>query len=88
MANFTSIVSDKKPAVIVDCNGVGYETGSTMSTFFNLTTDSTQVVLYICGARDYANPHNFGSEAGDTAFGSSSKISGVGPRTALSVLSA
>lgn len=90
IGKLTGILSDKNPPqVIVDCNGVGYEVQVPMSTFFNLPADGTQVSLltHFVVREDAQILYGFGSEAERAAFRELIKISGVGPRTALSVLS-
>lgn len=90
IGKLTGILSDKNPPqVIVDCNGVGYEVQVPMSTFFNLPADGTRVSLltHFVVREDAQILYGFGSEPERAAFRELIKISGVGPRTALSVLS-
>ena len=90
IGKLTGILSDKNPPqVIVDCNGVGYEVQVPMSTFFNLPADGTKVSLltHFVVREDAQILYGFGTEAERAAFRELIKISGVGPRTALAVLS-
>ena len=90
IGKLTGTLSDKNPPqVIVDCNGVGYEVQVPMSTFFNLPADGTKVSLltHFVVREDAQILYGFGTEPERAAFRELIKISGVGPRTALSVLS-
>ena len=83
-------LADKNPPqLLVDCNGVGYEVDVPMSTFYNLPAVGQQVTLltHFVVREDAQILYGFGSAAEREAFRQLIKISGVGPRTALSVLS-
>jgi Holliday junction DNA helicase RuvA len=77
------------PQVLVDCNGVGYEVNVPMSTFYNLPGLGEKVTLLtqFVVREDAQILYGFGTAAEREAFRQLVKISGVGPRTALSVLS-
>ena len=77
------------PMVLVDCHGVGYEVQVPMSTFFNLPALGERVSLLtqFIVREDAQLLYGFGSAAERHAFRELVKVSGVGPRTALSVLS-
>lgn len=90
IGKLTGILSDKNPPqVVVDCGGVGYEVQVPMSTFYNLpaTGDKVSLLTYFVVREDAQILYGFGSQAERSAFRELVKISGVGPRTALSVLS-
>ena len=90
IGKLTGILSDKNPPeVIVDCHGVGYEVNVPMSTFFNLpaTGEKVSLLTHFVVREDAQILYGFGSAAEREAFRQLIKISGVGPRTALSVLS-
>ena len=90
IGKLTGILSDKNPPeVIVDCGGVGYEVNVPMSTFFNLPASGEKVSLltHFVVREDAQILYGFGTAAEREAFRQLIKISGVGPRTALSVLS-
>ena len=90
IGKLTGILSDKNPPeVIVDCHGVGYEVNVPMSTFYNLPASGEQVCLltHFVVREDAQILYGFGTAAEREAFRQLIKISGVGPRTALSVLS-
>jgi Holliday junction DNA helicase RuvA len=73
----------------VDCQGVGYEVDVPMSTFYNLPAVGEKVSLltHFVVREDAQILYGFGSSEERAAFRQLIKISGVGPRTALGVLS-
>ena len=77
------------PQVLVDCNGVGYEVNVPMSTFYNLPGlgEKVSLLTQFVVREDAQILYGFGTAAEREAFRQLVKISGVGPRTALSVLS-
>jgi Holliday junction DNA helicase RuvA len=84
------VLADKNPPqILVDCNGVGYEVDVPMSTFYNLPAAGEKVTLltHLVVREDAQLLYGFGSSGEREAFRQLIKISGVGPRTALSVLS-
>ena len=90
IGKLTGILSDKNPPqIIVDCNGVGYEVQVPMSTFYNLPAEGQKVSLltHFVVREDAQILYGFASASEREAFRELIKISGVGPRTALSVLS-
>lgn len=90
IGKLTGTLSDKNPPqVIVDCGGVGYEVQVPMSTFYNLPAEGQKVSLltHFVVREDAQILYGFGSPGEREAFRQLIKISGVGPRTALSVLS-
>jgi Holliday junction DNA helicase RuvA len=74
---------------VVEAGGVGYEVEVPMSTFYNLPAPGERVVLltHLVVREDAHHLYGFGSEAERRAFRQLLKISGVGARTALAVLS-
>ncbi|MGI9135216.1 MAG: Holliday junction branch migration protein RuvA [Rhodoferax sp.] len=90
IGKLTGILSDKNPPqVLVDCGGVGYEVDVPMSTFYNLPAAGEKVSLltHFVVREDAQILYGFGSTDERAAFRELIKISGVGPRTALAVLS-
>ena len=90
IGRLTGTLSDKNPPqVLVDCNGVGYEVDVPMSTFFNLPGlgEKVSLLTHFVVREDAQILYGFGSPSERAAFRELIKISGVGPRTALSVLS-
>ena len=90
IGKLTGTLGDKNPPqVLVDCNGVGYEVDVPMSTFYNLPGLGEKVTLltHLVVREDAQLLYGFGSAGEREAFRHLIRISGVGPRTALSVLS-
>ena len=90
IGKLTGILSDKNPPeVVVDCHGVGYEVNVPMSTFYNLpaTGEKVTLVTHFVVREDAQILYGFATLSEREAFRQLIKISGVGPRTALSVLS-
>jgi len=90
IGKLTGTLSDKNPPMLlVDCGGVGYEVHVPMSTFYNLPAvgDKVSLLTHFVVREDAQILYGFGSPAEREAFRQLIKISGVGPRTALSVLS-
>jgi len=75
--------------VLVDCNGVGYEVDVPMSTFYNLPNLGERVTLltHFVVREDAQQLFAFLTDEERATFRLLIKISGVGPRTALGVLS-
>ena len=90
IGKLTGTLADKNPPqVLVDCNGIGYEVDVPMSTFYNLPAVGEKVSLltHFVVREDAQVLYGFGSGAERETFRQLIRISGVGPRTALSVLS-
>ena len=90
IGKLTGILSDKNPPqVIVDCGGVGYEVQVPMSTFYNLPAIGEKVSLltHFVVREDAQILYGFQSAEERAAFRELIKISGVGARMALAVLS-
>jgi holliday junction DNA helicase RuvA len=83
------IIEKNPPQIVLDVNGVGYELDVPMSTFYNLPSAGEKVMLLTHFAvRDDGHfLYGFLSEAERFAFRQLLKVSGIGARTALSVLS-
>jgi Holliday junction DNA helicase RuvA len=77
------------PQIVVDCSGVGYEVEVPMSTFYDLPATGARVSLltHLVVREDAHLLYGFGTEGERRAFRQLLKISGVGARTALAVLS-
>jgi len=84
-----TLLSKTPPQVLVDVNGVGYEIDVPMSTFYDLPAMGERVVLltHLTVREDAHLLYGFLTEGERAAFRELVKIAGVGPRTALSVLS-
>jgi Holliday junction DNA helicase RuvA len=83
------LLEKNPPQLLIDCNGVGYEVGVPMSTFYNLPGLGEKVVLltHLAIREDAHVLFGFGSAEERNTFKELIKISGVGARTALSILS-
>ncbi|HRK40450.1 MAG TPA: Holliday junction branch migration protein RuvA [Burkholderiaceae bacterium] len=77
------------PQVLIDCHGVGYEVDVPMSTFYNLPEVGGTVTLltHFVVREDAQILYGFATASEREAFRQLVKISGIGPRTALSILS-
>ena len=84
-----TLLEKSPPHILVDCGGVGYELDVPMSTLYNLPEPGQKVVLFTQQVvrEDAHLLYGFGTGGEREAFRQLTKISGVGPRTALSVLS-
>ncbi len=84
-----NLLEKNPPEVLLDCNGVGYEVQVSMSTFYNLPNLGEKVTLltHFVVREDAQLLYGFGTTTERAAFRELIKISGVGPRTALAVLS-
>jgi Holliday junction DNA helicase RuvA len=77
------------PFLVLDVNGVGYEIESPMSTFYQLPGAGDEVLLYThLAIREDAHVlYGFAREADRRLFRALLKVSGVGGKMALGVLS-
>ena len=83
------LIEKNPPAIVVDVHGVGYEIDVPMSTFYHLPATGEKVTLHthFVVREDAQQLFGFGSEGERAAFRQLLKISGIGARTALAVLS-
>lgn len=83
------LIEKNPPQIVVDCQGVGYEIDVPMSTFYNLPALGEKVVLltHLAIREDAHVLFGFGTAEERSTFKQLIKISGVGARTALSILS-
>ncbi|MFN3828672.1 MAG: Holliday junction branch migration protein RuvA [Tepidimonas ignava] len=84
-----TLLHKQPPMIVVDCHGVGYEVEVPMSTFCNLPATGQPVVLltHLVVREDAHILYGFASAPERSAFRELIKVGGVGPRTALAVLS-
>ncbi|MCA1926649.1 MAG: Holliday junction branch migration protein RuvA [Thiobacillus sp.] len=84
-----TLAARQPPQVLVDVNGVGYEIDVPMSTFYNLPAIGEQVSLltHLAIREDAHLLYGFGSDIERQAFRELLKVSGIGAKTALAVLS-
>ena len=84
-----TLVSVHPPRLLVDCQGVGYEIDVPMSTLYQLPEVNQKITLltHFQVREDAQQLFGFATEIEREAFRQLIKISGVGSRTALAVLS-
>lgn len=84
-----TLVSVHPPRLLVDCQGVGYEVDVPMSTLYQLPETNQKITLltHFQVREDAQQLFGFATETEREAFRQLIKISGVGSRTALAVLS-
>ncbi len=90
IGRISGLLAEKNPPeILVDCNGVGYEVLVPMSTFYNLPGlgEKVSLLTHFVVREDAQILYGFAQPSERAAFRQLIKISGVGPRTALSVLS-
>jgi Holliday junction DNA helicase RuvA len=90
IGRLTGVLSAKQPpSLLLDVNGVGYEVDAPMSTFYKLPDVGQKAVLLIHThvREDALQLYGFATEAERVLFRSLIKVSGVGARLALTILS-
>ena len=90
IGRITGTLAEKSPPqILVDVGGVGYEIDVPMSTFYNLPGLGERVTLltHFVVREDAQLLYGFLTHEERATFRELVKISGVGPRTALSILS-
>ncbi|PVV17264.1 MAG: Holliday junction branch migration protein RuvA [gamma proteobacterium symbiont of Ctena orbiculata] len=83
------LVHKQAPHLLIDVNGVGYELEAPLSTFFTLPESGQGVILFThLAIRDDAHVlYAFATESERALFRSLLKVSGVGAKMALAILS-
>ena len=90
IGRITGTLAEKSPPqILIDVSGVGYEIDVPMSTFYNLPGLGEHVTLltHFVVREDALLLYGFLTHEERATFRELVKISGVGPRTALSILS-
>ena len=84
------LVEKPPPQIVIDVNGVGYEVDVSMQTFYALPPLNEQVQLYtqLVVREDAHLLFGFASAAERATFRQLVKVSGIGAKTALGILSA
>lgn len=84
-----SLLEKQPPALVVDVGGVGYELEAPLSTFYELPEIGVQVSLFthMVVREDAQLLYGFARAAERRLFRVLLKVSGVGPRMALAILS-
>jgi len=83
------IAAKHPPGLLLDVNGVGYEIDAPMSTFYTLpgTGEAVSLFTHLVVREDAHILYGFASEAERRLFRALLKVSGVGPKMALGILS-
>jgi Holliday junction DNA helicase RuvA len=83
------LLEKNPPSILVDVAGVGYEVDVPMSTFYQLPAVAERVALltHLAVREDAHQLYGFATAEERSAFRELIRISGVGARTALAVLS-
>ena len=83
------LVAKQPPQLLIDINGVGYEVEAPMTTFYDLPETGAEIVLHthLVVREDAHILFGFAKLSDRALFRSLIKISGVGPRMALGILS-
>jgi len=84
-----TLLEKNPPQVLIDVHGVGYEVDVPMSTFYNLPSTNEKITLltHFVVREDGQFLYGFATQAERYAFRQLVKISGIGARMALAVLS-
>lgn len=83
------LIEKRPPQLVIDCHGVGYEIEAPMTTFWTLPELNQPVALYthLAVREDAHLLYGFASERERALFRSLLKVSGVGTKMALVILS-
>jgi len=83
------LVHKAPPLLVLDVQGVGYELEAPMTTFYDLPLVGTEVMLHthLVVREDAHSLFGFAHEADRALFRTLIKITGVGPKLALAILS-
>lgn len=84
-----SLVSKLPPFLVLNVQGVGYELEAPMATFYDLPEENTEVLLFthLVVREDAHLLYGFSDRSQRELFRSLLKVSGVGPRVGLAILS-
>ncbi len=84
-----TLLSKRPPWLLIEVGGVGYELEAPMSTIYDLPAVGSEVIVltHYAVKEDSAALYGFGRESERTLFRSLQKVSGIGAKTALAVLS-
>jgi holliday junction DNA helicase RuvA len=83
------VLQKQPPQLLLDVNGVGYEITVSMNTFYNLPDLSlkTQLYTHLIVREDVLQLYGFYTLEERRLFQALIKVSGVGPKSAISILS-
>lgn len=83
------LLEKKPPQLLLDVGGVGYEVSAPMTTFYELPEIGTEIILHthLAVREDAHVMYGFLLEQDRLLFRALIKVSGVGPKLALAILS-
>lgn len=84
-----TLLEKNPPQILIDCHGVGYEVDVPMSTFYNLphVGEAVALLTHFVVREDAQILYGFATATEREAFRQLIKVTGVGPRMALGLLS-
>jgi Holliday junction DNA helicase RuvA len=84
-----TLLEKKPPQILLDVNGVGYDVSAPMTTFYELPETGSEIILHThLAVSEHAHVlYGFLRESDRTLFRTLVKVSGVGPKLALAILS-
>ena len=84
-----TLAAKQPPQIVIDVNGVGYEVDVPMSTFYALpaTGERVQLMTHYVVREDAHLLFGFATNDERAAFRQLIKVTGIGPKVALAVLS-
>lgn len=84
------LIEKMPPQIVIDVNGVGYEVDVSMQTFYTLPPlgETVQIYTQLVVREDAHLLFGFATSAERTTFRQLVKVSGIGAKTALGILSA
>ena len=83
------LTSKQAPQIVIECQGVGYEVETPMSTFLDLPSIGDDLFLFthLLVRQDAQTLYGFGTADERTLFRTLLRISGVGAKMGLAILS-
>ena len=84
-----TLLGKQPPQILLDVNGVGYDVSAPMTTFYELPEIGSEIILHThLAVSEHAHVlYGFLRESDRTLFRTLIKVSGVGPKLALTILS-
>jgi Holliday junction DNA helicase RuvA len=84
-----TLIEKDPPSLVIDVNGVGYEVDAPMSVFYDLPEIGQAIVMvtHLQVSQDHQTLYGFSSTAERTLFRQLMKVSGIGAKLALTILS-
>jgi Holliday junction DNA helicase RuvA len=84
-----TLLEKQPPQILLDVNGVGYDVSAPMTTFYELPATGSEIILHThLAVSEHSHVlYGFLRESDRTLFRTLIKVSGVGPKLALAILS-